>query len=656
MESSAGRTALAIAMGLVLGGCGSGDNAGDMERLSMTKQSFSAERQVGPSIKNLGASAEAPFGEKDDCPREVSEQGKKAGTPIVHAKDREGNRLTCIRGDVFMQAMLQDKNPSGTAYDSNYARVMWLQPVHTLYSPMDGPTHIEPLTGSSILVTETLRDRPSVSAGQSSHAYEISIEPASVRTALSGTALEPSIVYHIDHETLEYYFYLTESGKAGDARSVAPARMVILPATVQTSRRQPRFVHGGPGTKTTKSNPYGKNRTILPDKYYSLSTSRYGHDNISSWEMSQKHTQNLALHRASHSKQGFQTCMSAKVEARLYHERWRTLRLCNVWEIPTGWTYGTPLQHLQQEMTISGTRYVDNGTNQTWYWSNKHHPHLTHRIEVLTSFSPISEHGINGSLLAALFESFTARVGGMWALPQRAGSATGPVSVVPVNNEPSFVSAFHESRIPQREHELRSRGTHEPTTDHYLYTLRTGAWQRNLGWNWSSSTDPYYPDVYYPQHTLALHISISPAGLMLSRWIGLHVLSWRNDLPYPELRWIYQGEPLSLEAQSRTIRPDELVFFGRTLMIWRDSRPYDEEWPGTTYVKLSVEQSDTADHRSVDLCWTTTPALQPTIKNCTTWHVPDGWEPGQPLIPKSYYAIRQYRDRFTSFWNTRASH
>lgn len=320
-------------------------------------------------------------------------------------------------------------------------------------------------------------------------------------------------------------------------------------------------------------------------------------------------------------------------------------RQCNTWEIPAGWTSGQPLKLVEQRYREYFPTYLDE--QPSYDWNDHNHVAAPTRESLNTTAEPISNYGISGAVLAAMFDAFTPRGQGMWSLPQRAGFSTEPSRNPPEAIAPfdAFVGLFHESHASTYADGSTDTSRYSPATGNYLYTLVAGGWK--------SITEPVAGTASVPQYTLALHVNNDlQKGFTLPRWVGTRIVEHNGTTDMAEYE--------SADGRTRTIAPSALIMFGQEVQSWPLQEPAKRKNPYQGRLRLSVEQH-TQQPRSADLCWTLTDAKwwRTAKKFCTTWSIPAGWQPGQVLKPESYYVLRDIpleSSRTTETWNTRAAH
>lgn len=388
-------------------------------------------------------------------------------------------------------------------------------------------------------------------------------------------------------------------------------------------------------------------KTIHPNEYY-WNDSRYPDE---SWQWNQRWSGgkvvtavNLEVEVVDLKNRHIESCV--KYDGQYFEVSW----LCDLWQVPDGWSSGEPLTHLSRNFL----ELYKGDDRESWEWSNRKGIPPVSADSLKTTEEPINQYGVSGAVLAAMFDAWTPRAAGMRALPGFASAVKGaldptPVTSLPYDDVQARVSVYHESRANAYADGASNVDTYSPAVGSYLYAFRSGAWKR--------SGEPRSVSALFEQHTMAMHLNYDPhKGLTLPRWVGLHELGL--DEKDGHQIWLYQGEQLGHDKKRRVIAPNDLLLFGKTVHYWLDIKPEEGYSPSTVVaVSLSVEKS-MSDPRSVDLCWTSYTKLgYQWNKNCTTWIVPEGWVPGQMLKPHSYQVAKQTHARnwlVPFYWSTRA--
>lgn len=321
-------------------------------------------------------------------------------------------------------------------------------------------------------------------------------------------------------------------------------------------------------------------------------------------------------------------------------------RICHTWEIPDGWTSGQPLKHLNHALWEEYPRNTQG--LPFWLWDDRDHLPTATQASLATTSTPVDARGVSGAVVAALFDAFTPRAQGMRNLTQRAGSAPTmrEDTFVRKLHEHSWVSLIHESRASQYADGSTDTGSHSPAIGSYLYTFRSGGWE--------SAANPRAVTPDAPLQTLTMHVANDPEkGFTLPRWLDVQL---NEDDSNKAVTPHFAGELRAIDDKARTVQPNELVMYGTPLQTW--ITPAGGADDTTVLVQASIEQSTRKD-RSVDLCWQTAISHSSGRKYCTTWDIPEGWQPGQLLKPSSYYhyAMRGYRfSNEQGFWDSLVAH
>lgn len=313
--------------------------------------------------------------------------------------------------------------------------------------------------------------------------------------------------------------------------------------------------------------------------------------------------------------------------------------ICSFWEVPTGWTRGQPLKLLHQ--TLEDSHHSEHlGSVSSANFSSASGPRTVNSTDLETTTEPISEYGISGAVLAAMFDAWTPRGNVMAGLAPFAASASGPLSPTATTTDPARVSLLVESRATQYQ-DGATTGAYSPATGSYLHSLQIGTY--------TGPNSARAGTAAFPQQTLALHVANNAAeGFTLPRWTGVNVLGPDQN---GAQRWLVQSEQLSEGKAQKTIKPNELILLGSAVQVWHEPAPGNNN--ERVHVLLSIEQSQ-PDDRTVDLCWSTDStavAISPR-RICTLWQIPQGWKAGQPLRPEGWYVERALGSGPVGYWNT----
>lgn len=621
-----GKTALAIALGVALAACGgesvSPDGGG----------STGTDSRVGKGMFSTKA------------PTLVDDKG-----PIYEDPD---TRRVYIRGDLLIQVLLSRLNERDA---KGQPLISWLDA--DTYKYMYNEEEIWPLLGPPALVAEDIKP-DTARTGLGPYVATIDLK--------HGPLLYPTHIHkregnwHIrrfDESSIQFGLSMPGmSRKGGGIQAPVTAPLEVGNTMKVRVKRHNAFIgtnlnYGGLGQEYTLKAARAK--TIHPNEYYWYGS--YGNDPYMHWRLLWRHRWGMNVNNVISGvqlevqvedleKRHVEICLNYM--GHYYEDRW----LCDLWQVPDGWSSGQPLTHLSQSLLDS----LSHDDRRFWKWNDRKGTPPVSADSLKTTTEPINQHGISGAVLAAMFDAWTPRAAGMRALPGFASLVKGaldptPGTLVPDGNPPARVSVYHESRATTYADGAAHADTHSPAVGSYLYAFRSGTWKRPGESRTASEL--------FRQLTMAMHLNHDPVkGLTLPRWAGLHELGLDKENAGHQI-WLYQGEQLSLDRKVKVIAPNDLLLFGSIVQYWIDDKLYSNP-KRRAAVTLSVEKS-ASDARSADLCWTIyTGSGYRWNKNCTTWVIPEGWVPGQILKPQGYQLMTQpsYSDWEPPFyWSTRTA-
>lgn len=613
MNLDARKTALALSLGMALAACGGSQD------VAPGRTPDPLGRKATPAETGNSVVTKAP---DDSSPIRKTEDG-----------------ITQIRGDVLIQALLSQV---GQRDADNQPYIDWLDAEDSSSGMVGDASTTTPLVGPVALVTRDIQSATPDETALGKYIFKATLDQGPLHASPDDYATKTRKTHPLD--TFDIRFGLSQAGlpKAGNGAATAGTPLEIgRQLNLEFTRADDDFDSAPkkPLTMTLESTAV---TTVEPNAYYTL----YGGGNVwkHEWRAHVDRSREFAsitleISRPSDTNNQFDLCLDV---SRTYANH---QDLCERWEVPTDWRAGQPLKRHGQ--TLRESFFSELGSSIThWNWSDrKAHPPVA-PDSLKTASQAIDGNGISGALLAALFDSFTPRAQGMKSLPARATrTAGGVLGTTPLADDPRYLSIYHESRATTyADGAAADTGSYAPATGSYLYALRSGTWQ--------APNQSRVPARGGDQITLALHVANDPQkGFTLPRWTGLNQLSIGLD---GKQYWLYQGEQVGEGNAGKTIAPNDLILFGSTVQSWHDPRAFSAEKTDDALVRLTIEQA-TTDARSVDLCWySNTGGLSYSRKSCTTWVVPEGWQPGQQLKPQAYHVVGRVGGQH-AYWNTRVA-
>lgn len=605
------KTALALGLGMALAACGGSQDGAPGPQSSAPGTKGSAQ-ETGHAL-----ATKAP----DDSPPIRKDPGQG-----VH-----------IRGDLLIQALLSQvgqRDGKGQPY------LDWLDPETKSYGQVGEPQSEEPLFGPVVLVNEDIQPAAPEDSALGKYVYQVGLSQGPMRGAAQDRTTKNRANAPIDISEARFGVSLPGLPKKGEAADAAITSPLEISRELQLSFREaPDERDDAPPVTHQLRLTASAATTLQPNEYYVLSGGNaWNHE----WRVQEadfrKHgTVALEISQPQGQTEQFQTCVNFS-KSYEYDQR-----LCDLWEVPAGWTSGQPLRHLGQTLHESFFSELGSSTLH-WHWSDRKGTPPIAPDSLKTTSEPVNAHGISGAVLAAMFDAFTPRAKGMRALPARATATDGLLGTTALKHDPQYVSLHHDSRATTyADGGTADAASHSPATGSYLYAFRSGAW--------TAPTQSRVAVRGVDQNTMALHVSNDPQkGFTLPRWTGLNAYSVNFD---NKQYWLYQGEQVGEGNAAMTIAPNDLLMFGKIVQSWHDPQQFSEEKTQDAMVTLSVEQSQ-LDPRSADMCWTSRVQAATASKSCTTWQIPQGWQPGQPLKPQAYYVYTNdgYKPQY---WSTRVA-
>lgn len=614
MNLDARKSALAMALGMALAACGGSQDG--------TSDSSPVGKAV-PGTDGTDVVTKAP-----------------GDTPPIR---KDADSSIHLRGDVLIQALLSQV---GEHDASNQPHVEWLDPDSRSHGNVGSPQDSIPLTGPVALVTRDVQAATPEDAALGRNIFQMSLAQGPMRGSPDDFNNNTTRTHPFN--TFSFRFGVSQAGlpRAGNGTATASApleigRQLNLAFTPTSDDFDVSPVKTEELTLTSKAAT-----TIQPDQYYKIYGTGDTWEHVWRTNVEQSRTFSsigIEIGRPSDlptladSPNQFQLCFDVE-KAYDSHQF-----LCDVWEVPTDWRAGQPLKRVRQVLREHFFSELGSSTTN-WTWNDRKGTAPLAPDALRTTTQPVSAHGISGAVLAALFDAFTPRAQGMKSLPARASRSSTVLGTTLAEGDPQYVSLYHESRATRYADGATDASTYSPATGSYLYAFRSGAWQ--------ASDKSRVPTQGVRQQTLALHVTHDPQkGFILPRWTGLNQLGIDHN---NEQHWLYQGEQVGEGNGPKTIAANDLILFGSTVQSWHDPKAYSDDKESEAMVVLSVEQAG-ADPRSVDLCWfSNSTAAYYGSKACTTWVIPEGWQPGQVLKPQGYRITSQVRAEH-AFWNTGVS-
>lgn len=640
MNPQTQKLALALSLGMALAACGGGGDGSSPPADSGTGTTTKAT----PVDTSSDASASANTATQNT----TAAQDAESDTSAIFRKQAEDD--VSIRGDVLIQALLSHV-PEHDA--QNQPLKSWLDPDQLNRTT---PQIKRTLAGPVILITEDITP-DSGNSGLGAYVYSVDF----MQGPLNGSTYpefgadektpEPTVQPIVETSVK---FGISQPGLPQDGKTTAAPAGTALEIG---SRLQQHIVQQRLADWTTHpariedATLTGSGTTIDPKQYYRIRASK----DTDLWQHIWNNKPGLNLVTLSAEQPAgkdrqFRTCIDFYAYIPL-RERDVHQKLCDTWEVPTDWTAGQPLTHVGKSVERTASMLP----SATWTWNTRKGTPPIPAERLKTTDTPINRNGISGAVLAAMFDSFTPRAQGMRSLPQRAGIAVGPGNSQPLNQpdrSPQFIGIHHESAATTYADGSTDTDSHSPAVGSYLYVLNTGAWK--------SETQPRDAVPAFSHYTMAMHLVHDPQkGITLPGWTGINARDIRY-YPHQEPR-NYQREQQAIDFKTKTIAPNDLILFGSTVQTWFDRGPdWHPDGIDGGVVRLTVEQS-TFMERSAELCWHISLSYDPARIFCTTWTIPEGWQPGQVLKPESYYVFKEnpegnYQMNTGLWWNTRAQH
>lgn len=509
-----------------------------------------------------------------------------------------------LRGDVLIQALL---SRTARLDAQNNPQTAWLSPeTYTWGSLGAGQQGSEPSVVPVVLASQDIRptDANTAALGRNYYQFEISQGPRRL--------INDPLMLNIASQTLRFGLSAAglPNGGTGAAQAAAGALEIGTQAQAERTPSSADEDQYAPPTTTRETLVAKTVTTIQPNEVYDLD--KWKHE----WESSDPAASSQAsvfAHPGDSANQ-FSTCAQFKPK----YTEFETL--CDVWEVPAGWKAGQPLKHVTQ--TFSRKLHSEmGGSYGERSWSNRKAPQYINAESLKTTTEAVNDRGVSGAVLVAMLDAFTPRAKGMQRLPAYATASLAPYKRPASSLDPQRVSFHHDSRATTYADGSADTATYSPATGGYLYVFSTGAWL--------SEQVPNTRSRDYPQNTLAIHVNANAQGLTLPRWSGLNVRGRNWELKATQ---VYEGEQLSGDREALTIAANKQIMFGIPVQSW-----YDEKNNPNAQVQLIIQQSQ-PNPRTVDMCWYVSVFLREFGRYCTTWTVPEGWTPGQPLLPQGYHA------------------
>lgn len=625
MNPQTQKLVLALSLGMALAACGGGDGNNTTPESSATTKATPADTsssEAAPSTtaatQDAATAQNAAGVQNSSAPAQTNEA---ASDPIQW---NDTNSTVTVRGDLVIQALLSQAGPLDA---QQQPQVYPLHFEHTGKTAGSG----EPSGDMIMLVTADITP-DNGKTGLGSNLLELDLARGPAYGPLENARAAPNAInYRGETPSMQFGISQAALPQGSDGQNAPITTPLRIGKTVKLGILERHDLNSTSASVRTDFTMTREDDVVINPKDH-LTASGNAQQRVwaQTWRGSNDRAVTLDLDIVAPGRNRFRTCFSSiSIES-------NTLELCTTWEVPAGWTSGQPLKRVGHRLrTPDGQVWNDDSSGVA----------PVSRESLKKTADPISSNGISGSVLAAMFDAFTPRSHGMQVLPQRAGATDAPHGTAATDHEPPFVSLHQESRASTYADGKDDPGSHSPVTGSYLHVSRAGAWQ--------SASQPQEPARNFAQTTLALHVNSDPTkGLTLPRWMGL---TSRDIDEQNTPQWQYQGEQASPGQTAKTIAPDDLLIFGQIVQLWRDPGTYSTAGttsPKKALVTLTVEQS-TANPRSADLCWSTLVEQTDPQKYCTTWTIPQGWQPGQPLPPQSYYAYRRNsRIGGGVFWNT----
>lgn len=583
---------------------------------------------LGLALTACGGDGNQPAGQSDiegkdivsnaDVASQLQQRNQEHSTEFLSEKS--------IRGDVLIQALLSETNKR-TTDDATDQEIGWLSPVDITTSNASG-TKTETLNSPSMLLSQKIDpDTSEAPLG----AYTYTLETGS-GPLYGGASLHPHEGYQIV-DSVTARLGLSAPGVQVPGNALAG----INNNSLTIGNRLDLFfaknpLHALDRGYETHLERLGSDREVSIKTDTLLPIRRVANESdtahIQRWSAdlnNSPYSASLYVQKTE-AKGGFSLCLEMR-----YESQGTGRTVCNLWEVPDGWSAGMPLNHKGQTIR-SGSTKERSGSSSVTRWSNESgRTHIAMESMSKTS-EPINEFGISSAVMAAMFDAWTPRAGGMQVLPAYARAVYTPKeNQTPADMETQQVSLSQISRATQYQDGAADPGTYSPATGSYLYAFRAGS-------NTSMVATPGFS-----QQTFAMHVNNDPAGTFtLPRWTGLH---FKTADETGSQSWVYQDVQLSATNEQTQFAYTELVPFGQPVQIWHDTKEDDPKQHA--HILLSVEKSR-KEARTADLCWETAVQAQDKYKFCTLYTIPEGWQPGQRLIPDGYYTVRNNGERWST--------